>query len=127
MRIRYVTLLAFLAALSALSLPIAGQAPGFDWPQWRGPDRTGLSQESGLLKQWPAAGPPQLWSISGLGVGYGSISIKGDRIFVQGSNGRQSIVFALNRADGKAVWSKALGPALDNGQGPGPRGTPTTD
>ena len=29
-----------------------------DWPQWQGPDRTGLSKETGLLKEWPAGGPP---------------------------------------------------------------------
>ena len=38
-----------------------------DWPQWRGPDRNGLSKETGLMKQWPASGPPRLWSISNLG------------------------------------------------------------
>jgi len=31
-----------------------------DWPQWRGPERNGTSQESGLLKQWPAEGPKLL-------------------------------------------------------------------
>jgi outer membrane protein assembly factor BamB len=98
-----------------------------DWPQWQGPDRTGLSKETGLLQQWPASGPAVVWSASGLGAGYGSLAIKGDRIFVQGSNGRQSLVFSLNRADGKSVWSKALGPAGDNDRGPGPRGTPTLD
>jgi outer membrane protein assembly factor BamB len=98
-----------------------------DWPQWQGPDRTGLSKETGLLQQWPASGPAVVWSASGLGAGYGSLAIKGDRIFVQGSNGRQSIVFSLNRTDGKSVWSKALGPAGDNDRGPGPRGTPTLD
>ncbi|PYR57394.1 MAG: hypothetical protein DMF91_19585 [Acidobacteria bacterium] len=98
-----------------------------DWPQWQGPDRTGLSKETGLLQQWPASGPAVVWSASGLGAGYGSLAIKGDRIFVQGANGRQSLVFSLNRADGKSVWSKALGPAGDNDRGPGPRGTPTLD
>ena len=98
-----------------------------DWPQWQGPDRTGLSKETGLLQQWPASGPAVVWSASGLGAGYGSLAIKGDRIFVQGSNGRQSLVFSLNRADGKGVWSKALGAAGDNDRGPGPRGTPTLD
>ncbi|MFN7623784.1 MAG: hypothetical protein ACK5RS_11630, partial [Acidobacteriota bacterium] len=38
-----------------------------DWPQWRGPQRTGLSSETGLLKTWPAEGPPRVWSINGLG------------------------------------------------------------
>lgn len=100
---------------------------GLDWTQWRGPDRSGLSQETGLMKQWPASGPPRMWSTSGLGGGYGSISVKGDRIFLQGSNGRQSLVFSVNRADGKSVWSKALGPTVGNDRGSGPRGTPTID
>ena len=48
---------------------------------------------------------------------------------VQGARGRNSFVIALNRADGKEVWSKALGP-LKRGcgrPGTGPRGTPTVD
>jgi outer membrane protein assembly factor BamB len=98
-----------------------------DWPQWQGPDRTGLSKEVGLMKQWPASGPPMSWSVSGIGAGYGSMAIKGDRIFVQGSAGGRSLVYSLNRADGKNVWSKALGPAGNNDRGSGPRGTPTLD
>lgn len=121
----YFTTLVFAVALTSVA---AGQTSrGLDWPQWRGPDRDGLSQESGLMKQWPSSGPSRLWSISNLGAGYGAVSLKGDRIFVQGSNGRQSIVFSLNRADGKGVWSKAIGPAASNDRGPGPRGTPTID
>ena len=110
---------------------IAGQAtpvrPAGDWPQWRGPDRTGLSKETGLLKQWPPSGPPVVWSAANLGAGYGSISVTGDRIFVQGSNGRQSAVTSLTRADGKGAWFKTLGAAGHNDQGPGPHGTPTVD
>ena len=99
-----------------------------DWPQWRGPDRTGISRETGLLKQWPAAGPPVVWTVQSLGGGYGSISVSGERIFAQGMRNGQSIVSVLNRADGKGLWSKALGPAGDGGgQGAGPRGTPTVD
>jgi outer membrane protein assembly factor BamB len=98
-----------------------------DWPQWRGPERNGVSKDTGLLKQWPAPGPRQSWSISNLGEGFGSIAIKGDRIFVQGTRERVSAVFCLNRADGKTVWSAALGAKLDNGVGNGPRSTPTVD
>src|SRR5262245_59499161 len=102
-------------------------AAGDDWPQWRGPDRTGLSKEIALLKQWPPSGPPLLWTVNNLGNGSGSIAVSGDRIFVQGMVTGRSIVFALNRADGKGLWSKALGRAGDNDRGPGPRGTPTID
>jgi outer membrane protein assembly factor BamB len=99
----------------------------FDWPQWRGPDRNGLSKETGLMKQWPASGPPRLWLISNLGPGYGTVAIKGGRIFLQTLVGRQSAVVSLNRSDGKLVWSRALGPGGNNDRGPGPRGTPTVD
>src|SRR6516225_2947306 len=40
-------------------LPVVGVALGVlclvaaDWPQWRGPERNGISQETGLLKEWP--------------------------------------------------------------------------
>jgi len=109
------------------SSTVAQLSPGTDWPQWQGPDRSGLSKESGLLQQWPASGPSLVWSISSLGAGYGSVAVKGDRIFVQGSKDKQSVIFVLNRADGRGLWSKALGPAGDNDRGPGPRGTPTVD
>src|SRR5688572_4624283 len=75
---------------------LAGQAqPGMDWPQWRGPNRSGLSLETGLLRAWPAAGPARLWSTSNLGAGFGSISVRGDRVFVQGMRNRQSVVSAM--------------------------------
>ena len=80
-----------------------------DWPQWQGPDRTRISKETGLLKEWPAKGPQVVWTANGLGAGYGSMSVAGDRVFLQGARGNNSVVIALNRADGKEVWSKALG------------------
>src|SRR5215471_14556354 len=100
--------------------------PG-DWPQWRGPERNGISKDTGLLKQWPSSGPQQSWSISNLGEGYGSIAIKGNRIFAQGTRGGASVVFCLNRPDGKTVWSAALGTKVNEEMGNGPRSTPTVD
>ena len=103
-------------------------APGVDWPQWRGPGRSGISTETGLLRQWPAAGPTRLWTASNLGGGYGSLSVSGDRIFVQGMRDGRSSVSVIGRADGRGLWSKAIGPSGGGGgQGPGPRGTPTVD
>jgi len=98
-----------------------------DWPQWQGPDRTRISKETGLLKEWPAKGPRVAWTANGLGAGYGSMSVAGDRVYLQGARGNNSVVIALNRADGKEVWSKALGAPETNDRGPGPRGTPTVD
>jgi outer membrane protein assembly factor BamB len=98
-----------------------------DWPQWHGPDRNNISKETGLAKQWPSGGPKLAWSTRGLGAGYGSLSIKGDRIYVQGTKNGQSVVLALDRANGRHVWNAPIGRALDQDRGGGPRGTPTLD
>jgi outer membrane protein assembly factor BamB len=106
---------------------VRGQSAPTDWPQWRGPDRTGISKETGLLAQWPRSGPPVAWSAAMLGAGYGSVAVQGDRVWVQGMRNNQSVVSSLNRADGKVVWVRVLGAAGDNDRGPGPRSTPTVD
>ena len=41
----------------ALAAAAAVAAPASGWPGWRGPNRDGLSTETGLLRAWPAAGP----------------------------------------------------------------------
>lgn len=124
MRIRHI----FPAFLVACATLIAEQTPpAGDWPQWRGPDRTGVSRETGLAQEWPAGGPPVVWSASGVGAGYGAVATKGTRIFVQGLRGNQTMVHGLNREDGKYLWSKNLGRGGSNDRGSGPRGTPTLD
>ena len=118
----------FAAALIVVgAVSLGGQSASFDWPQWRGPDRSGLSKETGLLSQWPRSGPTVAWSAAMLGAGYGSIAVQGDRVYVQGMRNNQSVVSVLNRADGKVVWVRVLGPAGNNDRGPGPRSTPTID
>src|SRR5262245_47127401 len=44
-----------------------------DWPSFRGPDRSAVSKETGLLKEWPAEGPPLVWETKGAGRGYASL------------------------------------------------------
>jgi outer membrane protein assembly factor BamB len=114
------------ALLIACSLTVSA-APDTDWAQWRGPNRDGVSAETGLLQQWPASGPAVAWTATGLGRGYGSPAVRGDRLFVQGTIGTSSAVFALRRSDGKQLWVRALGKTLDQDKGGGPRGTPTVD
>jgi outer membrane protein assembly factor BamB len=113
-------------ALLAASLGLRAQGTT-DWPQWRGVNRDGISRETGLLKEWPKSGPPVVWSAVNVGEGYGSVSMRGDRVFVQGLENQRSVVTSLNRADGKVVWVRPLGPGGSNDRGSGPRGTPTAD
>ena len=119
--------LSIACVLIVATISLRAQSPGLDWPQWRGPDRNGISKETGLLKEWPRSGPRVVWSAAMLGAGYGSIAVKGDRVWVQGMRNRQSVVTSLNRADGKVVWVTMIGPAVENDRGSGPRGTPTVD
>lgn len=98
-----------------------------DWPQWRGPNRDGKSQETGLLKSWPKAGPPMAWSAKGIGTGFATVSVAAGRIYTAGDSGPDSFVHALNEKDGTALWSARLGKAGAPGWGgyAGVRGTPT--
>lgn len=114
-------------AFTLMPLTVGQTAPEADWPQWRGPLRNGMSSETGFLKQWPASGPSVTWTIANLGEGYGSLAVKADRIYVQGTSGAASTIFCLNRADGKPIWSASLGPKVNESRGNGPRGTPTLD
>jgi outer membrane protein assembly factor BamB len=120
-------LLAVCAAVLVPSVGVDSQAASRDWPQWRGANRDGVSTETGLLQQWPAGGPKVAWQATGLGNGFGSVAVGGERVFVQGLRGRQTVAHSLDRATGKYIWSKDLGLGGDNDRGPGPRSTPTLD
>jgi outer membrane protein assembly factor BamB len=111
------------AVLPALALP----ARGDDSPQWRGPDRTGVSKETGLLKEWPKGGPKLLWTYEDAGLGYSAPAIVGNRLVTMGSNDKQEFVLALDVQGGKKLWQQEFAPAFSNDRGGGPRGTPTID
>jgi outer membrane protein assembly factor BamB len=120
-RILHSTVASLLAA--AVVGPPVGAA---DWPQWRGPNRDALSSETGLLKEWKAGGPPLAWKTTGLGIGFSSVAVVGDRIYTLGDKDGAQWVIALDRADGKPRWTAKLGPPWNDEMG-GPRGTPTVD
>lgn len=91
-----------------------------DWPQWRGPQRDGHSPEKGLLSEWPDEGPPLLWTASGLGSGYASVGVVGDRIYTVGMRqNKTTFLIALDQHANK-LWET---PLSDNEEPP--NGTPT--
>jgi outer membrane protein assembly factor BamB len=115
-------------SLMLLCLCIEGMAQSAgDWPQWRGPGRDGISKETGLLKQWPADGPPLAWKAKGAGIGYSSMSIAQGRLYTMGLRGDSEYVIAFDVATGKEVWATPNGKAYRDDRGDGPRGTPTID
>lgn len=118
----------FVATAVLLCVTAAALAQtGASWPQWRGPNRDGISKETGLLKQWPAEGPPLAWKATGAGRGYSSFSIANGKLYTMGLRGDREFVIAFDVATGKEVWATAHGSAFRNDRGDGPRGTPTID
>ena len=116
-----------LACVSAVAGSLCLSASGADWPQWRGPDRNGISQETGLLKEWPKDGPHLLWQRSDVGYGYSTPSVVEERIYLQSNTGLDSeFVQALDVKDGKKIWETRLGKVGFNNY-PGSRSTPTVE
>jgi len=96
---------------------IASSEPG--WPQWRGPRRDGISDEKGLLSNWPQNGPRLLWKISGLGTGWSSPIVIGQRLYITGDVGDDLVVFAFD-CNGIPQWRTKNGRAW-KGPYPGAR------
>src|ERR1700738_2522707 len=81
-------------------------ATGADWPQWRGPQRNGISKETGLLKEWPKDGPTLLWHVQDVGAGYSTPAVVCDRLYLLSNKGEEhEFVQARAVKDGKQLWS----------------------
>lgn len=102
-----------------------------DWPQWRGPNRDGISKESSLLKEWPREGPKLSWQVKGLGSGYSTPSVAKDRLYIVTNEGLDDeFVKCLSTTDGRQLWSTRIGKVGEPNQRPsypGARSTPTVD
>src|SRR3981081_4446391 len=101
-----------------------------DWPQWRGPQRNGISKETGLLKEWPKDGPKLLWQVKDVGDGYSTPAVVGDYLYLLSNKGKDDeFVQARKVKDGEQAWSTRLGKVGANKgpQYPGARSTPTVD
>jgi outer membrane protein assembly factor BamB len=120
--------LVFVVSLAICSCTLVAGAA--DWPQWRGPERNGISKETGLLRTWPQEGPKLLWHVKDAGDGYSTPSIKGDHIYLLGNKGmKDEYVQARDIKDGQIIWTTHLGKVgLNRAQPyPGCRSTPTVD
>lgn len=111
-------------AAIALLLALSMQVQAADWPQFLGPNRNGVSSETGLIDQWPAGGLKEVWRVKG-GVGMAGLAIQGGRaITLTQSDGQQWLV-SYDAKSGKPQWKTALAPEYKDRQGDGPRATPT--
>jgi len=97
-----------------------------DWPQYLGPDRNGVSKETGLLRSWPEAGPKVLWTVP-LGAGYGGAAISKNNVYVLDRVGdEKDVLRCLDLSTGKEQWSYQYD-AAGRVQHPGSRSTPAID
>jgi outer membrane protein assembly factor BamB len=114
-------------ALCVLTLAVVVRAE--DWPQWRGPERNGVSKETGLLKQWPKSGPELLWKRTDIGGGYSTPAVIGDRIYLMADRKGEEFTLAISVQDASEIWATPVGKVGPNQgpQYPGPRSTPTVE
>lgn len=93
---------------------LTGSTMASDWPQWRGPNRDGISTEPGLLATWPEGGPAKLWQVDLPGEAYASATVADNTIFVTGSSGGKSDrcggLYALETKTGAIRWQTTYGP-----------------
>jgi outer membrane protein assembly factor BamB len=101
-----------------------------DWPQWRGPQRNGISNEKGLLQEWPSDGPKLVWQAHDIGDGYSTPAVIADRMYLVSNKGMDDeFVQALAVKDAQQIWTTRIGKVGPNKgpQYPGARSTPTLD
>src|SRR5919108_3654505 len=90
----------------ALLLPAAALLRGADWPDWRGPGRTGVSTETGLPSTWSPEGENLAWKAP-----YGGRSgpvVFGDHLYLQNTSGsgamEQERLMCFNADTGRLLW-----------------------
>lgn len=105
-------------AASLISISLGAQ----EVAQWRGPNRNGVYNETGIMRQWPATGPGMLWHFDGLGEGYSSAAVTSSAIYVTGMADGKGYLFSLDHT-GKQLWKKEYGREW-NSSHPGVRTTP---
>ena len=93
--------------------------------QWRGPDRSGVYDETYLSREWRLDGPDLLWTAGGIGKGYSSASVTEDAIYTSGRKDTTEYLTALDPA-GQIQWQIPMGSAWTRTY-PDSRSTPTVE
>jgi outer membrane protein assembly factor BamB len=112
-----------LILLGALALA-AGAA---DWPWLGGPNRDGISPETGLLRAWPAEGPKLLWSAKLANLGYGGAVTRDGKVYILDASANMDILRCLDLQTGAELWAferKSSHPVYEY---PGARSLPSVD
>lgn len=113
---------AFVLTINATPLSAQTDAKG-EWPQILGPNRNGLSNETGLLDRWPEQGPKEVWRVPG-GVGMSGLAISRGRVLTLVQREGEQWLISLDAKSGEQIWQTPLAPEYRNAMGNGPRATP---
>jgi outer membrane protein assembly factor BamB len=98
-----------------------------DWPQFRGPNRDGISAEKNWLDHWPNQGPAILWT-GHTGLGFSSVVVGSGRLFTLGHADEMDTVYCFEALTGKSLWKYSYPSELgDKFYEGGVTGTPTID
>jgi outer membrane protein assembly factor BamB len=120
-------MLRHLASTLSITASLALLSSADDWPQWRGPNRDGISQETGWLDQFPPQGPVIAWNAN-VGLGFSSIVVGNARAYTAGHANGVDTVFCFDAVTGKEIWKQSypsdLGDKFFEG---GTTGSPTLD
>jgi outer membrane protein assembly factor BamB len=124
----------YLASLSARSTkqpamptshPAALTAVAGDWPGFRGAARDGLVTGTSIKTDWSQHPPEQVWR-HGIGPGWSSFCVVGDRVFTQEQRGKSEMVVCFDLATGQENWAHGDDARFEEAiAGAGPRATPT--
>ena len=89
-------------------------SPSDEWPQWRGPDRTGVAHNSPpLASAWPDGGPKKVWEVHPAHVARGAYAgghscpvVAGGRayMFIHDRARTQEMVVCLSAQTGSTIW-----------------------
>ncbi|HTH46016.1 MAG TPA: PQQ-binding-like beta-propeller repeat protein, partial [Candidatus Limnocylindria bacterium] len=98
-----------------------------DWPQWRGPTRTGHSAADEKPLTILPAEPRLLWRLK-TGAGWASPVVAAGKVFYADNQGGQETLHAVSATDGRELWRTNVDAVMHDEQGPdGPRGTPLAE
>ena len=111
--------------LVIISFLVAAMATGMAqvMPNWRGENRQGIYNETGLLQQWPEGGPEMVWAFENLGKGFSSPVLANERIYLTGKEDGTGYVYILT-TDGRLENRFAYGPEFHGEGYPGSRNSP---
>src|SRR5258708_5714613 len=79
-----------------------------DWPQWRGPDGTGVSRETNLPINWNNQ-RGIIWRTELPEWGDSTPAISGDAIFVTAHHDDNLLLIKLNKTNGHIEWTQTVG------------------